>query len=196
MSLGTQIAFYRKNQNITQETLAQKLMVTNQAVSKWESDQCCPDVQLLPQIADIFGISLDELFERAAPCGSDAPVLADDGVLRVVLFCGAKQVENHEVCEQVEIRWNGPVLDLQCDYSVICNEVQGSVNAGGSVNCDGVQGDVRAGGNVNCDGVLGHVQAGGNVTCDDVEGNVHAGGNVTCDCVEGSVTAGREVKQG
>lgn len=194
MSLGTQIAFYRKNQNITQETLAQKLRVTNQAVSKWESDQCCPDVQLLAQIADIFGISLDELFERAVPCGGDAPVFADDDVLRVVLFCGAKRIEDHEVCEQVEIRWNGPVLNLKSDCNVICEEVQGSVNAGGSVNCDGVQGNVSAGGNVNCDGVLGHVQAGGNVTCDDVEGNVHAGGNVTCDSVGGGVTAGREVR--
>ena len=67
MTLGTQIALLRKQNNITQEALAQQLGVTNQAVSKWESDQCCPDVTLLPKIADIFHISIDTLFGRPAP---------------------------------------------------------------------------------------------------------------------------------
>ena len=52
---------------MTQEALARKLDVTNQAVSKWESGQCCPDISLLPRIADIFGITMDELFGRAKP---------------------------------------------------------------------------------------------------------------------------------
>ena len=64
MTLGNRIAFYRKNRNFTQDALAKQLGVTNQAVSKWESDQCCPDVMLLPKLAEIFGISMDELFGR------------------------------------------------------------------------------------------------------------------------------------
>lgn len=64
MPLGNKIAFYRKKQNITQEALARQLGVTNQAVSKWESDHSCPDVMLLPKIAEVFGISIDELFGR------------------------------------------------------------------------------------------------------------------------------------
>jgi len=194
MNLGTQIAALRKKQNMTQEALAQKLRVTNQAVSKWESGQCCPDVQLLPQIADIFAVSLDELFGRKVPVKDELDAVEDDGVLKVMLFCGGKRIESYDVCNQVEIRWNGPVLNLQSDCNVICEEVQGNVDAGGTVNCDEVQGDVHAGGNVNCDDVQGHVQAGGNVACDDVQGNVHAGGNVTCDRIEGNVTAGREVR--
>ena len=67
MSLGSVISKYRKELGITQESLAQQLEVTNQAVSKWESDQCCPDVMLLPRLADIFGITIDALFEREAP---------------------------------------------------------------------------------------------------------------------------------
>lgn len=67
MSLGNKIAFYRKKMNITQDVLARQLGVTNQAVSKWESDQCCPDVMLLPKIAEIFGITIDELFGREKP---------------------------------------------------------------------------------------------------------------------------------
>ncbi len=67
MTLGNKIAFCRKNLNITQDALARQVGVTNQAVSKWESDQCCPDVMLLPKIAEIFGITIDELFGRTPP---------------------------------------------------------------------------------------------------------------------------------
>lgn len=59
--LNEQIAFLRKAKGTTQEELAKALGVTNQAVSKWESSQCCPDIQLLPDIADYFGVSIDEL---------------------------------------------------------------------------------------------------------------------------------------
>lgn len=67
MTLGTMISAYRKTLGMTQEGLAQRLDVTNQAVSKWESDQCCPDISLLPRIADLFGITLDQLFGRTPP---------------------------------------------------------------------------------------------------------------------------------
>ena len=73
MTLGNKIATYRKKLGITQEGLAKKLDVTNQAVSKWESDQCCPDIVLLPKIADIFGISLDELFDRKIKSSAALP---------------------------------------------------------------------------------------------------------------------------
>ena len=62
LKLNDTICFYRKKQGLTQEDLAVKLGVTNQSVSKWESAQCCPDISLLPKLADIFEISIDELF--------------------------------------------------------------------------------------------------------------------------------------
>lgn len=51
---GQRIAALRKSKGMTQEALAQRLGITNQAVSKWESDQCCPDIMQLPALADIF----------------------------------------------------------------------------------------------------------------------------------------------
>ncbi len=72
IKINEQIAFLRKQKGLTQEELAGALGVTNQAVSKWESAQCCPDIQLLPLIADYFGVSIDELmghnavFQKAA----------------------------------------------------------------------------------------------------------------------------------
>ena len=61
IKINEQIAILRKQKGLTQEELAGALGVTNQAVSKWESAQCCPDIQLLPLIADYFGVSIDEL---------------------------------------------------------------------------------------------------------------------------------------
>ena len=64
-SIGTQIINLRKQRGITQETLAEAVGVTGQAVSKWESGGS-PDTQLLPAIADYFGVSIDHLFARQA----------------------------------------------------------------------------------------------------------------------------------
>ena len=61
LKIHEQIAFLRKQKGLTQEELAGALGVTNQAVSKWESGQCCPDIQLLPALAGLFEISVDEL---------------------------------------------------------------------------------------------------------------------------------------
>lgn len=66
-TLGKRIAQNRKRMKLTQDQLAEKLGVTAQAVSKWENDQSCPDITMLPLLADIFGISIDELLGREAP---------------------------------------------------------------------------------------------------------------------------------
>ncbi len=60
-SLGKKIAANRKRLNMTQDQLAEKLGVTAQAVSKWENDQSCPDITMLPKLAEIFGVSTDTL---------------------------------------------------------------------------------------------------------------------------------------
>lgn len=60
-SLGSRIAELRRKKNMTQEDLANALGVTPQAVSKWENDLSCPDITLLPQLARLFGVTIDEL---------------------------------------------------------------------------------------------------------------------------------------
>ncbi len=66
-TLGKRIAANRKRMKLTQDQLAEQLGVTAQAVSKWENDQSCPDITMLPLLAEIFGISTDELLGREAP---------------------------------------------------------------------------------------------------------------------------------
>lgn len=60
-TLGKRIASFRKENNLTQEQLAEMLNVTPQAVSKWENDIACPDISLLPELAKTFNVSIDEL---------------------------------------------------------------------------------------------------------------------------------------
>ena len=61
MTLGKRIAFLRKDKELKQDELAEKLGVSPQAVSKWENDQTCPDITLLPELAKILGVTVDEL---------------------------------------------------------------------------------------------------------------------------------------
>lgn len=60
--IGVQIARLRKEQEITQTTLAEYLAVSPQAVSRWENGVSIPDICLLPQIAAFFNVSIDDLF--------------------------------------------------------------------------------------------------------------------------------------
>lgn len=64
MTLGKRIMQHRKRLGMTQEQLADRVGVSAQAVSKWENDLSCPDISLLPQLAEIFGISVDELLGK------------------------------------------------------------------------------------------------------------------------------------
>lgn len=195
MTLGNTIAALRKERGMTQEALAQKLEVTNQSVSKWESDQCCPDILLLPKIADIFGITIDALFGRENPA-APAPGLPweDDGVLRAVLFAGHQLIAGHKAAQNIRFEYEGPALNIHSDFSVTCDSVGGSINAGGSVTCDSVGGSINAGGNVTCDDIGGNVRAGGHITCDSIDGNASAGMDIRCDEINGgTVTAGGNV---
>jgi transcriptional regulator with XRE-family HTH domain len=66
LKVGANIRELRHKQGITQEKLADKLVTTPQAVSRWESGVGYPDTELLPRIADAFGVSMDGLFGRDA----------------------------------------------------------------------------------------------------------------------------------
>ncbi|MBP3392521.1 MAG: helix-turn-helix transcriptional regulator [Clostridia bacterium] len=61
LKIGEHIRLRRKAQGLTQEQLANLLGVTKAAVSKWENEESYPDITLLPQIAQLFQISLDAL---------------------------------------------------------------------------------------------------------------------------------------
>lgn len=62
-SIGETIASLRKEKGMTQNELAEKMNVTDKAVSKWERDLSCPDVNTISKLADILEVSVEELLK-------------------------------------------------------------------------------------------------------------------------------------
>lgn len=63
MELSKKIKALRFRSGLTQEQLADKLGISAQSVSKWENSVAMPDITLLPELAEIFGVSIDDLFD-------------------------------------------------------------------------------------------------------------------------------------
>lgn len=78
-TLGTMIAELRKQHGMTQLELAEKMGVTDKAVSKWERDLSCPDINSIPNLAEILGVSVEELMqvkkEAEAPVSKVAEIM-------------------------------------------------------------------------------------------------------------------------
>ncbi|MBR0323408.1 MAG: helix-turn-helix transcriptional regulator, partial [Bacteroidales bacterium] len=64
--IGEQLKALRKEKQITQEVLADVLGVSYQSVSRWELGVCYPDMELLPSIANYFGVTIDRLLSNDA----------------------------------------------------------------------------------------------------------------------------------
>lgn len=69
MTLGTRIGMLRRQKEMKQEELAERLGISPQAVSKWENDQNCPDISLLPLLSKLLGVTVDYLLtgEKSEP---------------------------------------------------------------------------------------------------------------------------------
>lgn len=90
-SLGALIAEARRKKGITQLELAEKMGVTDKAVSKWERDLSCPDVNSLPQLAEVLGLSIEELLQgknEKQPADSKVGELLDTILKAIALAMG------------------------------------------------------------------------------------------------------------
>ncbi len=210
--ISSTISSLRKQQNMTQDSLADKLGVTFQAISKWENGISCPDIGLLPEIASIFNVSVDYLFGiKGEGYSQTAPVNTittntklpweDDNTLRAVLYKGRTLIDcdtypmDYENFEFTFV-YDGEALNVESYLSLKCNDVEGNATAGHGLECKDVNGNVTSGHGVNCKDIGGNVYAGHGVNCQDVGGAVQAGHNVTCGEVGGGVNAGHSVHCG
>ncbi len=108
--LGLKIAYYRKLNGLTQEELAEKAGVSTQAVSKWEQQISCPDIMLLPTLANIFRITIDELFgmslekETVYSFIGEVP-WPDDNIVRIAMYNGRKLMNqsDYECAEGINV---------------------------------------------------------------------------------------------
>lgn len=90
-SLGSLIAEARRKNGMTQLELAEKMGVTDKAVSKWERDLSCPDVNSLPQLAEVLGLSIEELLQgknEKQPADSKVGELLDTILKAIALAMG------------------------------------------------------------------------------------------------------------
>lgn len=78
MDLGTKIAKLRKEQNMTQQELANKLNVTDKAVSKWERNISYPDITSISKLAKILNVDSSELIDL---CKKENPYKQDTNKL-------------------------------------------------------------------------------------------------------------------
>ena len=210
LKLYDTISFYRKRQGFTQEELAKKLGVTNQSVSKWESAQCCTDISLLPMLADIFEISIDELFGRKNEKESHYDLCSefpwnDDNTIRVFRTLGKKILESTDENGIINITF--PKDCYKTDGRFFKVEVMGNLNCDASINgdvvchknieCNDINGDVKeCRGNISAAGdINGGVSCGGNLSCArEINGAVQCGNNVACGkSISGDVSCGDNV---
>lgn len=81
-TLGMMIAELRKEHGMTQLELAEKMGVTDKAVSKWERDLSCPDISSIPNLAGILGVSVEDLLQVKKE--ADEPVSQVSEIMEII----------------------------------------------------------------------------------------------------------------
>lgn len=205
MKIGRNIRQLRQQKALTQEQVAAKLGVTYQAVSKWENETNTPDIALLPEIAALFGVTIDALFSLDAPFGMEGLPQEDDGIIRVVQLRGRQVLS-------VTPRMSPDDPPIEIAFPRNCNdrtqyfkvEVYGHVIADGSINgdvvchqsveCAQINGDVRVQGDVKAGTInsIGSIHCSGIYDCYKIQAN-----NIVCsgDVNSANLTCGQIIKE-
>ena len=84
-TLGIMIAERRKASGMTQAELAEKMGITDKAVSKWERDISYPDISTLPHLAEVLGVSIDELMTCRTPSSEEMKSKDKSGNLLAII---------------------------------------------------------------------------------------------------------------
>ena len=92
MSLGSKLAEERRRNNMTQEQLAERLGVSRQAVSRWESDTAYPETDKIVRMAALFGVSCDYLLREDAASAAPEPSPAPGTVTRLLRQAAGQRV--------------------------------------------------------------------------------------------------------
>lgn len=87
--IGSLVCQLRKEASMTQQELADRLFISNKAISKWERGQGCPDVSLLNSLSQIFGVNIEKLL-----AGDLAPNNVDGGNMKRVKFYVCPMCQN------------------------------------------------------------------------------------------------------
>ena len=78
-TIGQFLSALRRSNGYTQQDVAEKLGVSNKTISSWERDASAPDISVIPAIAELYGVTCDEILRaKRAPAKSDAPENEED----------------------------------------------------------------------------------------------------------------------
>ena len=80
-AIGSYIAHKRREQNLTQEQLAQQLGVSNKTISKWENGKCMPDYSIIQTLCDALHVTLPELMDGEDAAEDSVRVYDDEQIL-------------------------------------------------------------------------------------------------------------------
>ena len=100
---GNFISELRKEKKLTQKELAEKINVTDKAVSRWETGKGYPDVTSLVSLSDYFGVSANELLAGKRLAVEDIKETADENLISVIEQVQKnKKQQNHEKVKKIE----------------------------------------------------------------------------------------------
>ena len=138
MNIGEKICQLRKDRGMTQEMLAEQLVISAQAISKWERGVANPDLEMIPKLAKIFNISTDELLGIAAPRAAESELekriaslerllemltAKDENTSREVMLRGAPRVASFDFLKMSaddKKKWKPDGLHLMDDKGALC----------------------------------------------------------------------------
>ena len=106
------IASLRKESGLTQSELAEKMGVTDKAVSKWERDVCCPDVSTIPKLSELFEVSVDDLMQISKKEATKSFFIKLQSWFRLISKCLALAVFTLGCLNQLEASTGLSLLSL------------------------------------------------------------------------------------
>jgi transcriptional regulator with XRE-family HTH domain len=100
-NIGKFIADLRKEKNMTQQELADKLNVTDRAISNWERGRRLPDISLLKELSNLFGVTIDEIICGRRIRKEEKDKLLEQNIIQI--YTTRKKIENMQILTELLI---------------------------------------------------------------------------------------------
>ena len=173
LHISNNLSYMRKQLQWTQDGLAEQLGVSCQAVSKWENSLAYPDITLLPEIAKLFQITINELLlvdlssqpkkaEESEPVHAQesehnqeyAAARGENQYCIKLFYNGSEASVFPDWAKTIEVQLSGGVNNVDSAFSIQCDAIAGNAKAGSSISWDTIHGHATAGYQINCDQIL------------------------------------------
>ena len=140
-AIGGYIARKRKEQNLTQEQLAQQLGVSNKTISKWENGKCMPDYSIIQKLCDVIHVSLPELMDGEDAAEDSVRVYDDEQILDLLRRTQELEHQKGILCGVLLV-----VLGIACSHVGYDQRVRSTGayirSSGGAVHCRNFSGNL------------------------------------------------------